>query len=227
MPGQTIHIQSPDNAVYEVVVPETAAAGDSINILVNSPVHEDSKGESADASGHAAETSPSSDGVSGVAAVAAVEEAPSSESVLRSRIESGLQTVFTKLSQIDEEYKISEKAREFDRKLELTATAQHLDQKYEISSRTTALVTPLLVRAREFEEAHQLKERAAAGILAAERSVLRAKRSFLVLAKQIDEKYAISNKAQALKGRFVAVSDASVSAALDILRSIEVILSYY
>ncbi len=103
--GETITVKSPDNSYFEVVVPESAKAGDTLNILINKAAEEESaddlapkKVESSSSSSSSTSTSsePSSasaSGGGGGGGVPAAEAYPP-KSITQATIESAISSIF-------------------------------------------------------------------------------------------------------------------------------------
>jgi len=128
--GSTFHVISPANKYYEVIVPENAAPGDTINILFEQQEFEGGSSPTEDAPARAEKKS------------------------ISARLLASLVALSLKLHQtavkIDNDYKITEK---------VTEKVTSIDQKYEISSKTKAFLIPYVERATVLDNEYKVTER--------------------------------------------------------------------
>lgn len=151
-----------DHKYYEVICPENANPGDTINVVVY----------------------PKGLGVS---------SEPVDEDKSPSAFDKARQRVYDFAIEVDRNYHISQ-------------TASDWDKKYGISSHVYEFISPLINRAKSFDESHHITER-----------VTTASKRFIVFAKEIDGKYAIS----ATAGRFIEASASAIQAAVEVAVTID------
>jgi hypothetical protein len=138
--GSTFHVISPANKYYEVVVPENAAQGDTINILLEHNEFE--------------------------TATQSAEDKSIGATLLRNLVKVGNLLRSTAVK-IDSDYKITEKVKSIDEKYEISSRtktflvpyverAKDLNGEYKITEKLIAAGTTAIVFAREIDEKYAI-----------------------------------------------------------------------